>query len=324
VKLPEKWALVSGGSGFIGCRLVKSLLQEGCRVRVLDVQKGRLENVADPNLEFVGVGSDPLHGGMYDGHIVAEAVRDVDVIYHLAINWDGHSWGHMLPIAELFDVNVRGTLNLLQAAKSQGVKHFLFSSSCAVYGKAKTRTVDEETLCKPELWDGDPGPAYGIVKLTTEKLCLMYNYYHGLPVTVFRIEVIFDDEESQIIGNRMVNDVTRGETVEIVEGDGQASIHVDEVVQAFLLATRNESAYGQVFNLSNPATFTSDAELYTLIIRLTNSRSSIRRVTDPNRVNPMVESIEKTRNLLGWTPKKTKEDLNRAIASSVESIVRSS
>jgi UDP-glucose 4-epimerase len=108
-------------------------------------------------------------------------------------------------------------VNLLEAAKSQGVKHFLFSSSCAVYGKAKTRVVDEETVCKPELWDGDPSPAYGIAKITTEKLCLMYHYRHGFPVTAFRIEVVFDDEEAQIIGNKMVNDVMKGEPIEVVE-----------------------------------------------------------------------------------------------------------
>jgi nucleoside-diphosphate-sugar epimerase len=324
MKFGEKRALVTGGGGFIGCRLVQALLREGCRVRVLDVQQGRLKGVTKPNLEFAGLGGDPLHRGMYDGDVVTEAVRDVDVVYHLAINWNGHAWRHMLPIADLFDVNLRGTLNLLEAAKSQGVEHFLFSSSCAVYGKAKAQVVDEETACKPELWEGDPGPAYGIVKLTTEKLCLMYYHRHGLPVTVFRIEVVFDDQEAQIIGNRIVNDVMKGEPIEVVEGDGQASIHVDEVVDAFLLATSNEAAYGQVFNISNPATFISDQELYELLIGLTNSKNVIRLVTDPNRVNPMVESIEKIRSGLGWAPKKTKEDLNRAIAHTVESIVHSS
>lgn len=275
----------------------------------------------DQNLEFAGVGSEELHGGMVDRDIVEQAVNDVDVIYHLAINWDAVTWKRTFPLANLFDVNIRGTLNLLEAARSQGVRHFLFSSSCAAYGKAERLLVDEEVVCKPELWDGDPGPAYGIVKLTTEKLCLMYHYHYGLPVTVFRIEVLFDDEESQMLGKKAVEKVLKGETVEVVEGEGQASIHVDEVVQAFLLATSNEHAYGQVFNLSNPATFISDRELYQFLAELTNSKSEIKLTANPTLIDPMVESTEKIQNVLGWKPQKTKEDLKIAIAETAKSIL---
>ncbi len=316
-------ALVTGGGGFIGSRLVQALLREGWEVRVLDIQYGRLTGITHPNLEFVGIGSDELRGGMGDRDAVEQAVKGVAVIYHLAINWDAVTWRHTLPLADLFDANVRGTINLLEAAKSQGVKHFLFSSSCAVYGKAMSLAVDEETVCKPELWDGAPGPAYGIVKLTTEKLCLMYYHHHGLPVTVFRIEVLFDDQESQMLGKNHVDRVMRGETIEVIEGDGQASIHVDELCQAFLQATLNKDAYGQVLDLSNPTTFISDRELYELLIELTNSKSKIKLLSDPTLINPMVESIEKIEKTLGWTPQKTKEDLRRAVTQTVRSILAS-
>lgn len=240
----KRRVLVVGGTGFLGSRLVRSLLDREHKIKVLDTRHGELKDMrTSPNLEFVGIGSDELCGGMADKRIVKEAVEDVDVVYHLGINWDGASWKHALPLAELFDVNIRGTLNLLEAAKSYGVDHFLFSSSAAVYGETErtmslrqgattNRIVDEETVCLPELWDGDPGPAYAIVKLTTEKLCMMYNYHYGLPVTVFRIEYIFSSIEEL--------------------GD-LANIHVDDVVQAFLLATLNEKTYGQVFNLAYPA-----------------------------------------------------------------------
>jgi len=319
----ERKVLVTGGGGFIGSRLVQALLQQGCRVKVLDVQYGRLKGLTDPNLEFVGIGSNELRGGMASREIVEQAVKDVDVIYHLAINWDGATWKHTHPLGDLFDVNIRGAPTLLEAAKSERVKHFLFSSSCAVYGRARALAVDEETVCKPELWEGDPGPAYGIVKLTTEKLCLMYYHYYGLPVTVFRIEVLFDDEESQMFGRKAIDKVSKGESIEVIEGDGQASIHVDEVVQAFLLATLNEDAYGQAFNLSNSATFISDREPYQFLIELTNSESKIRLLTNPTHMNSMVESTEKIENVLGWRPQKTKEDLKKAIAQMATSIIMS-
>jgi len=247
--------LVVGGAGLLGSRLVRALLNSEHEVKVLDTRYGELEDVkTSTNLEFVGIGTDELHGGMADKQIVREAVEGVDVVYHMAINWDGASWKHQLPAADLFDANIRGTLNLLETSKSHGVKHFLFSSSAAVYGEtertmsprrsAGTRVVDEETVCMPELWDGDPGPAYAIIKLTTEKLCMMYHYHYGLPVTAFRIEYIFLSEKEL--------------------GD-YANVHVDDVVQAFLLATLNNKTYGQVFNLAYPAPYISIKKITELL-----------------------------------------------------------
>jgi len=319
----EGKVLVTGGGGFIGSRLVQALLEKGCRVKVLDVHLGRLERVSKPGLEFVGVGSDDLRGGMSDKGVVEEAVEDVDVVYHLAINWDGSTWRHTLPLADLFDANIRGTLNLLEAARSHGVKHFLFSSSVAVYGEAKSLVLDEESVCKPELWSGDPGPAYGIMKLSVEKLCLMYFHHYGLPVTAFRIEVVFDDDEVQFLGREMVNSVVRGEAIEVIEGDGFATIHVDEIVEAFLMATLSKKAYGQVFNLSNPATYMTDRELYQTLIELTGSKSEVKLVTDPlcRRNSSPLESIEKIERMLGWKPQKSREDVKRAIGKTVKSLL---
>lgn len=317
----KKTVLVTGGGGFIGSKLVYALLDGRCRVKVLDVQSGGLEGETDPNLEMIGVGSDELHGGMANKSLVYEAVKDVDVIYHLAINWDAVTWKHMLTLADLFDANIRGTLNLLEAANSHGVRHFLFSSSCAVYGEAESQIVDEETVCKPERWDGDPGPGYGIMKLTTEKLCLMYYHHYGLPVTAFRIEVAFSDDEALLLSGKYIDKVLNGEDIELADGQGCASIHVDEIVDAFSLATLNNNAYGHVFNVSNPATYITHRELYRFIIQLTGSKSEIKVIPDQMPVSCVPESIEKIQRILGWRPRKTKEDLKKAIAQTVRSML---
>lgn len=313
-----KKVLVTGGGGFIGSRLVYALLEKGYKVNVLDVLFGCLEGKTNPNLEFIGVGGDELRGGMVNRDLVERAVKDVDIIYHLAINWDAVTWSHLLPLSDLFDINIRGTLNLLEAAKSQGVRHFLFSSSEAVYGKTRSLMVDEEVVCQPELWEGDPGPAYGIVKLATEKLCLMYYHHYGLPVTAFRIDVVFSDDEAQLLSRRCVEKVLKGETLELLEGEGRTSIHVDEVVQAFLLATLNKKAYGQVFNLSNPTTYMSNRELYQLLIELTGSKSKIELIANPALIGSTLKSIEKVQRMFGWEPQKTKEDLKEAIVHTVQ------
>jgi len=291
---------------------------------VLDVQVGLLKDATNPNLEFLGTSRSDVRGGMIDKDVVKQAVSDVDVIYHLAINWNGHTWRHMLPLADLFDANIRGTLNLLEAAKSQGVKHFLFSSSCAVYGESESPTLDEESVCKPELWKEDPGPGYGIVKLTTEKLCLMYNHHHGLPTTAFRLEVVYDDNETLFLNKDTMNMVTNNETIEVLEGDGIGTIHVEEVVDAFLAATLSKRVYGQVFNLSNPSTYLTYRELYGLIKQATGSKVQINITKNPAYVSSAPESTEKIQRILGWKPLKTKEDIKEAIKKHVHSILNAS
>jgi nucleoside-diphosphate-sugar epimerase len=318
----KKKALVTGGGGFIGSRLVKTLLRKGFAVNVLDVQPGSLKGETDPNLELIGIGSDGLRGGMADRSLVEQAVKNVDVIYHLAINWNWGTQPSALRLADLFDINVRGTLNLLEVAKFNGVKHFISASSCAVYGEPESSPIDEETLCKPELSPTHLS-AYGVMKLTTEKLCLMYYHHYGIPVTAFRIEVVFGDDESLLsaLSREYIDKVLRSENIEVLDDEGCASIHIDEVVDAFLLATLNNKAYGHVFNVSNPATYITHRELYQFIIQLTGSKSKIEVIPSGRRISCMPESIEKIQRILRWKPQKTKEDLKKAVAETVRSII---
>jgi len=178
--------------------------------------------------------------------------------------------------------------------------------------------VDEESVCNPELWEGDVGPAYGILKLTLEKLCLLYHHQYGLPVTVFRIEFVFDESEA-LPSSKIMENVRKGEPIEVVEGDGYASVHVDDVVEAFLLATLNKNAFGQVFNLSNPAAYMSYRELYEFLVQLTGSKSGVKLITDPLYRGRVTESVEKVERMLGWKPLKGREDLKRAIVESIKS-----
>lgn len=164
----------------------------------------------------------------------------------------------------------------------------------------------EETVCKPE-----PSPqhlsAYGILKLTTEKLCLMYYHHYELPVTSFRIEVVFSDHESLLsaLNSKYIDKVLKGEDIEVVNGEGCASVHVDEVVNAFSLATLNDKAYSHVFNVSNPTTYITHQELYQFIIQLTGSKSKNQsnsewatyklhtRIYRENTKNPRLETSKK-------------------------------
>lgn len=308
--------LVTGGGGFIGSRLVRALLERGFRVKVLDIRRGHLESVRSPSLELVGLGPDGLISGMADEAAVRQAVENVDIVFHLAFNWDGHTWRHSTPVASLFDANIRGTLNLLEASRAARVQHFVFPSSCAVYGMSASHVVDEEAPSKPETWDGDPGRAYGIVKFATERLCLLYHYQHGLPVTVFRIDFVYDDAQA-LPSDTIEDSLRQGKSIDVIEGDGYSAIHVEDVVDALLLASLEKRAYGEVFNLADPASFVTYREVYEILIPLTGSKSWLAPRIDPHHPVRVLESADKLRRALGWRPRKTKDDLLAAIRKSV-------
>lgn len=311
--------LVTGGGGFIGSRLVTSLLKSGSCVRVLDLGLGRLEGIRSPNLEFVGLG-DEGHGGMLDKDSIQKAVEDVDAVYHLAISWmkSHHVWGDADELANFYNDNIRGMLNLLEASKSGQVKQFLFSSSAVVYGVTRLPMVNESSVCFPETWNRAPGAAYALMKLASEKLCLLCSGTYSLPVTIFRIGVVFDDERAIEVDPKFVSTILKGGTIHVSRGVGRTSIHVDDIANAFQLATLNRKAYGQIFNVSNPATFLSDLGLYRLILEKANPKARIRVSPEPS-LAPAIESINKARDILDWKPQRNLEALKKAIVSSVPS-----
>ncbi len=169
MKLQGTTVLVTGGAGFIGSHLVDTLAP--CRVRILDdFSTGRGENLAArPGLEIT-------RGDVRDRSLVAEVLRGVEVVFHLACRGVRHSIGH--PI-ESHEVNATGTLTLLEEARRAGVRRFVHVSSSEVYGTARTVPMDEDHPCYPET-------AYGAAKLAGEAYARAYHRTYGLPTIVVR------------------------------------------------------------------------------------------------------------------------------------------
>jgi nucleoside-diphosphate-sugar epimerase len=152
--------LVTGGAGFMGSHLVERLLEEGAAVRILDnLSTGSLRNLQGVVERLYGHGEDsvgskpggPLEvviGDVRDHEIVRTATRNVQAVFHLAAI-PSTALGLVSP-AELETVNVQGTLNVLQAAVTEGVRRLVFASSASVYGTPESLPVSENCPLKPE------------------------------------------------------------------------------------------------------------------------------------------------------------------------------
>ena len=268
--------LVTGGAGYVGSHLVDALRQAGHEVRALDLQPAN---------------GDFLQGSVTDPSLVAQAVRDVEVIYHLA--WGFYPGDERREVQE----NVFGTLNLLEAALAGGVEHFLFASSAVVYGPTGPVQVDEEHPCHPER-STIGGPVYGITKLACEQLCLAYQRL-GLPVTIFRMHGVFSQGRLGQFG-QMIQQALAGEPVRVIQEAGGEYAHLQDVLRAFLLAMDNPKAHGEVFNLAGSHIY-SDPELARYIVETTGSESPIQLIEDPTQEMISV-NVDKLRRVLGCEP----------------------
>jgi len=276
--------LVTGGAGHVGSGLVDALRRAGHAVRVLDLRPARGAHLADP-------GCDCIQGSVADPGLVAQALRDVEVVHHLA--WGFYAGDEGREVRE----NLCGMLNMLEAALAAGARHFLFASSAVVYGPTGPRGVGEEHPCHPER-SSIGGPVYGITKLACEQYGLVYQR-RGLPMTILRMHGVFSG-----LGqfDRMIGQALAGELVRAVRGAGGEYVHLTDVLQAFLLAAGNPKAHGEVFNLAGSVTY-RDSQLARYIVEMTGSQSQVELVEDPTQEMISV-SVDKSRRLLGYQPRR--------------------
>lgn len=242
--------LVTGGAGFIGSHLTENLLNEGHEVIVVDNfstgQNTNLSRVEDhPNLKL-------LTGSITDQTLLTEAVRGVDVIYHLAAAV-GVKIVAEDPVRTI-ETNIYPTEWLLRLAVQTGCRFFLASTS-EVYGKnPKEKWNEEEDLhfgptSKPR-W------AYGCSKAIDEFLALAYHSKFGLPVVIGRF---FNVVGPRQVGNygmvipRFVDQALAGGPV-VVYDDGEqvrCFAHVKEIVDCVATLTNSDEAVGKIFNIGS-------------------------------------------------------------------------
>lgn len=300
--------LVTGGAGFIGSHLVDRLLLEGYEVTVLDnLSSGKTENLnlKDAKLHF-------LKGDIRDAETVKKALKDVDVVFHLAAIIDV-AFSVKEPLL-VNDVNVNGSLNLLNESVRHHVKRFVFASSCAIYGEPIRVPIDEEHPTNPI-------SPYAVSKLVVENYCQLFSKVYGLETICMRFFNVYGlRQESGSYSSviiHFINRLRRGKPP-IIFGDGSQTrdfVYVDDVVDALFKAMNLREGVGEKINIGSGRE-TSIRELAEVIIKKFGLKD-VRPIYDSSRpydVKRSCANIEKARRLLGYEPRVSLEDgLDRLI-----------
>ena len=235
--------LVTGGGGFIGSNLVRALLERGDRVRVLDnFATGNRRNLV--GLDDVEI----VEGELRSYERVHNAVRGVELVFHQgALPSVPRSVQDPLTTGA---VNVEGTLNVLLAARDEGVRRVVFASSSSVYGSSGP-------LPRRESQTPDPISPYAVAKLAAERYCVSFFRVYGLETVALRYFNVFgerQDPTSQYaaVVPRFVTAIAERRPVPI-HGDGTQSrdfTYVGNVVAANLLAADRDDVGGSVLNVA--------------------------------------------------------------------------
>lgn len=289
-----KKILITGGSGFIGSNIARQAWVDGLDVTVLDnLSSGYAKNLEGFDLRFV-------EGDIRDREKLTDCMKGCDTVFHLAA-----SVGNARAIAdpvEDSDINVMGTLYVLEAARAMGVKKVVFSSSAGIYGELKTLPIKEDHPVEPD-------SPYGASKLCAEKQCLAYAKLFDLDCVCLRYFNVFGvHQRFDAYGNVIpifVHRLLREEGITIF-GDGEQTrdfVNVGDVVQANLKAAAAEGVSG-VFNVGS-ATRVTINHLVDLLLDIGGWRGSAKVEYGPSRPGDVLHSladIDAARKAIGFEP----------------------
>lgn len=239
--------LVTGAAGFIGSNLCEAILNMGYKVRALDdLSTGKQQNV---DLFFENINYEFIKGDIKDIDTCMQACEGVDYVLNQA------AWGSVprsldMPLYYCAN-NIQGTLNMLEAARKNNVKIFVYASSSSVYG-------DEPNLPKKEGKEGNLLSPYAVTKECNEEWAKQYTLHYGLPTVGLRYFNVFGRRQDPngayaAVIPKFIKQLLNGEQP-IINGDGKQSrdfTYIENVIEANLKACMaGEEAYGEVFNIA--------------------------------------------------------------------------
>jgi len=296
-------ALVTGGAGFIGSHVTRALLAEGRRVTVID-------NLSVGRRDSVPAGARFVHGDIRNERDVADALQDVDCVFHLAAQVTIR--GSFDRFQEDLDTNVMGTARLLRAVEQGRVKWFTLASSMAVYSDADSAApIDESHPMRPL-------SPYGVGKLAAEDVSSQILAAKGIPFTAVRFFNTYGPGQTYTpyvgVLTIFITRLLRGESITIF-GDGQQQrdfIHVSDIV-AGAIATPGR-APGR-YNLGTGRGTSLNHLAAMVLAKLAPSQSAQHAVAPGGELRFSVANIEAARRELGFAPQRSlQQDLDEVIS----------
>ncbi len=313
--MESKKVLVTGADGFIGSHLTELLLGEGYDVRALSQYNsfnnwGWLEGISHPRLEIVS-------GDVRDPDFCRHISRDIDTIYHLAA-LIAIPYSYVAPDSYV-DTNIKGTLNICQAARDNGVRRLVVTSTSEVYGTALQVPI-------PETHPRQPQSPYSATKIAADAMAKSFYNAFDLPVVIARPFNTYGPRQSaRAIIPTIITQIASG-MKEIKVGDLTPTRdfnYVTDTCRGFLALGTTEGIEGREINIATGTEVTMRETLET-IARLMGS--DVRYVTDPERLRPSKSEVRRLcgdntliTTLTDWRPQNTLEE---GLAKTIEWFTR--
>lgn len=314
MNLRNKSVLITGADGFIGSHLTERLLEEGCKVKAFVYYNsfnswGWIDNFSKEKKDQIEI----FAGDIRDPNGVRTAMKDIDVVFHLAaliaIPFSYHSPDSYI------DTNVKGTLNIVQAAKDLGVERVLVTSTSEVYGTAQFIPITEQHPRQPQ-------SPYSASKIGAD--CIAESFYRSfdLPLTIVRPFNTYGPRQSaRAVIPTIITQLLSGKE-EIHLGDTSPTrdlLFVKDTANGFVEIAKSDALIGQDCNIATQSEI-SVADLANELIEQINPNAKI--VTDEKRLRPeksevfrLYGSNEKIKQLTSWKPAYS---LTQGLAETIE------
>lgn len=301
MELNNKKVLITGGGGFIGSHVAKNLLEKGFSVRLFDLNFDHHELLWKELSN--GVQVEKIRGNILDKEILAKAISGCDYVIHAAAMLGVKNTE--LNKLECLNINILGTINVLDACVKEKIKRIIFTSSSEVYGEAIQWPINENS-------PRSPVSPYGVSKLAGEEYMKAYSQKYGLDFSIIRFFNVYGPGEvAQFVVPRFIKSVLALESP-VVYGDGsqiRTFCFIEDAADGVSKMLMEETAKNQIFNIGNDQEPISMKELAERVIKISgkdlkphfiNMKDSDREVS--REIMKRIPSILKAREMLNYQP----------------------
>jgi len=297
--------IITGGAGFIGSHLCEALVDEGCKVIVIDnLSTGKMENIKNLDVEFI-------KGDLRNLDFTIKNIKNVETVFHLAANYSV-KYSSENPIYD-FENTFLTTLNVLETMRRNDIKNIVFTSSSTVYGESEKFPI-------PETTETVPINNYGTSKLMSEGYIKTFSSLYGIRGLILRYANILGSRSEHGVVPDFVKKLKENSEELLILGNGlqkKSYLHIKDCIDATILCTKKNNEKYDVFNIGSEEWITVD-EIAKLVCDSMSLNGVNFKYTGeergwPGDVRKFLLDISKLKNF-GWKPK---YDIKNAIRENV-------